>query len=732
MKRIGYWGWLFVEFLLSQECRIWLRLALKPVAVLATLAVFLWLGAWFDTQIAGHLAYAESTEVQTLACPTNLEQSGALCYPKCEDGFYGDGPICVKRCPAGYTDDIAFCRKDAHIFAKASYGRGGGSPLTCAANQEGQGGLCYPRCIASHYGAGPVCWQRCPAGYVDDGAFCRRPFPLHIFAKNSYGRGAGGPVSACAPGMERNGALCYPKCAAGFYGAGPVCFRFCPSGYKDDGALCRKDVIVIAKETYGRGAGVVMNTVPEALDATFRTAKNTPVNLSFEHNDFDDDQSLPTTIVQQPSHGRYDGERYIPNLDFEGEDRILWKVNDGKNDSNVAILTILVGNVGANVAPVAVDRAVTVTEDTPITLTVTCTDGDNDDLFYQLLTPPQQGAYQWLPPNTVIYTPTVDFVGSDAFTFRSHDGQDFSNVSTITLTVAAVNDAPVALAQTISTTRNSNAAVTLAGTDVESDTISYTLVTSPTHGSLSGEIPNLLYTPQPNFVGEDSFQFRASDPQDAATVATINITVLPTNIAPVAENLILSTTQESAVAVNLTASDADGDGLTYRIVSTPTNGTLSGEGADWIYTPNANFTGVESFTFTANDGQVDAPVATVTITVVAGPNEASVGGLVFEDRNGNGQPDGDDLGVAGLLVTLTPATGRVELALSTTTETGGGWRIDNVPFGQYTVKVTAGNGVQIEQPVETRLTVGQRGLQQMQPGAVKVTGRALYLPVVVR
>lgn len=718
------------ELLLSQELRIWLRFALKPLAVLATLVILLWLGVWLDTQIAHQIARAEATEIQALACPVGLEQSGALCYPKCQEGFYGDGPICVKRCPTGYTDDIAFCRKDAHIFAKASYGRGGGTGLICAANQEAQGGLCYPRCIASHYGAGPVCWQRCPAGYVDDGAFCRRPFPLHIFAKNSYGRGGGAPVSTCAPGLERNGALCYPRCVAGFVGNGPVCFQQCPSGYRDDGALCRKDAIIFAKETYGRGAGVVMNTVPEALDATFRTAKNTPVNLTFEHNDFDDDQALPTIIVQQPSHGRYDGERYIPLQDFEGEDRLLWKVNDGKNDSNVAVHTILVGNVGANTAPVALDRTVAVTEETPITIDVTCTDSDNDTLFYQLLAAPQHGEYEWVPPNTVIYTPTLDFVGTDAFTFRSHDGQEFSNVSAITLTVAATNDAPVVATGPVSTTRNSNVAITLAATDVESDTITYTLVSTPTHGSLSGEIPNLLYTPERNFVGADSFQFQAADAHGAATLATVSITVLPTNTAPVADNLVLTTTQESALAVNLAATDADGDELTYTIVSSPTHGTLLGAGAEWVYTPAANFVGADSVTFQVNDGQVDSAVATVTLNVTAAPNEASLVGIVFADSNGNGQPDEDESGLGGVLVTVTPAAGRTGDVFTTYTERGGGWRIDHVPFGDYTVTIASSSMVQLATPVTTPFTVTQRGIQPSGTAAVQVTSRAILLPLV--
>lgn len=720
------------EFLASQECRIWLRFTLKPLAVLATLALLLWIGAWCDSQLATHIAHAESSATQTVACPTDLEQSGGLCYPKCKDGFYGDGPLCVKYCPAGYTDDVALCRKDADIFAKASYGRGAGVSLICAANQESQNGLCYAKCLSSHYGAGPVCWQKCPAGYVDDGAFCRRPFPLHIFAKNSYGRGAGVGVSTCAVGLERNGSLCYPKCQAGFAGNGPVCFQVCPADHKDDGALCRKDAIVIAKETYGRGAGEVMNTVPVALDATFQTAKNTPLDVNFESEDPDTDQGLPVTIVQQPSHGTLTEKHYIPNPEFEGEDRILWKASDGKNDSNVAVLTILVGNVGANVAPVAVDRTVTVTEDTPITLTVTCTDGDNDELLYQLLTPPQHGTYQWLPPNTVIYTPTVNFVGSDAFTFRSHDGQAFSNVSMITLNVTAVNDAPVMVSEPISTTRNNNVVVVLAASDVESDTISYTLVTTPTHGSLSGEIPNLLYTPQPNFVGDDSFQFRASDAQGAATVATVAISVLPTNTAPLADTLVFTTSQESVVAVNLTASDADNDDLTYTLVSSPTHGTLLGAGTDWVYTPDANFSGTDNLTFKANDGQADSPVATVALVVTAAPNAASLVGFVYEDRNGNSQPDGEDVGVGGLLVTLTPTTARAGTALTTLTEAGGGWRLDGAPFGSYTLQISGANGIQLAAPVAASITISQRELQQSQPAAVQVTGRSLFLPLIQR
>lgn len=67
--------------------------------------------------------------------------------------------------------------------------------------------------------------------------------------KNSYGRGAGKPLSTCVNGMEKNGALCYPKCKAGYKGVGPVCWQHCPKGFRDDGAFCAKP------KSYGRGAG---------------------------------------------------------------------------------------------------------------------------------------------------------------------------------------------------------------------------------------------------------------------------------------------------------------------------------------------------------------------------------------------------------------------------------------------------------------------------------------------
>jgi hypothetical protein len=239
-------------------------------------------------------------------CGVGYEKSGALCYPKCKAGYNGTGPVCWEICDEGFHNDGATCRKNAHIVQRDSYGRGVGSPLGCTSDQEKDGGLCYPLCKAGYNGAGPVCWQVCPEGYKNDGATCRRNAKIisadnkscpgydkcglwkknrgcskcpdgyendgctcrrkaHIFGKDSYGRGVGTPLKTCDSNEEKDGALCYATCKAGFNGAGPVCWGECPSGYKNDGATCRKDVVIVAKKSHGRGAGKLLRRGYEGI-----------------------------------------------------------------------------------------------------------------------------------------------------------------------------------------------------------------------------------------------------------------------------------------------------------------------------------------------------------------------------------------------------------------------------------------------------------------------------------
>jgi len=170
------------------------------------------------------------------ACREGEEQSGLLCYPKCNPGYYGVGPVCWQDCPQSFRDDGAFCYKPS------SYGRGVGYALwnEDKCNRENNnlgcekwGLIWYPKCKANfHNVACCVCSPDCPEGMTDIGISC---------AKKSYGRGIGKPLT-CSTHEQMSALLCYPQCPSDVPNSiGPICWGNCPEGYNQCGALCMKD-----------------------------------------------------------------------------------------------------------------------------------------------------------------------------------------------------------------------------------------------------------------------------------------------------------------------------------------------------------------------------------------------------------------------------------------------------------------------------------------------------------
>jgi sugar lactone lactonase YvrE len=126
----------------------------------------------------------------------------------------------------------------------------------------------------------------------------------------------------------------------------------------------------------------------------------------------------------------------------------------------------------------------------------------------------------------------------------------------------------------------------------------------------------LTYTPNANWFGTDSFTYNITNGTEVSDYATVTVTVNPVNDIPVTEDIATETDEDVAVAITLTGTDADGDYLTYSIQTDATNGTAEIiEGAYALYTPNANWSGTDTFTYIANDGELDSDIATVTITV---------------------------------------------------------------------------------------------------------------------
>jgi len=124
------------------------------------------------------------------------------------------------------------------------------------------------------------------------------------------------------------------------------------------------------------------------------------------------------------------------------------------------------------------------------------------------------------------------------------------------------------------------------------------------------------YTPDPNFFGIDSFSYFADNGTEQSNVATVNITVDPINDAPVADPQSVTTDEDTPVSITLTGSDVENSALTFTIEAPPSHGTLSGTEPDLIYTPDANYYGADSFTFSVYDGHAYSMPATVKIQVL--------------------------------------------------------------------------------------------------------------------
>ena len=187
------------------------------------------------------------------------------------------------------------------------------------------------------------------------------------------------------------------------------------------------------------------------------------------------------------------------------------------------------GTPSVNNPPVANDDSATTSEDTSVSVDVLYNDSDpdGDPLSVTTASAPAHGTAIKNPDDTVTYSPNLNYSGTDSFTYTVSDGKGGMASAVVTVTVSPVNDPPVAQAQTVSTTQDTAVNIALTAVDPDNDALTYTVVIDPTHGTLSGDAPGLVYTPVVGYNGADSFSFRANDGTVDSNTATVSITVEP-------------------------------------------------------------------------------------------------------------------------------------------------------------------------------------------------------------
>ena len=334
-----------------------------------------------------------------------------------------------------------------------------------------------------------------------------------------------------------------------------------------------------------------------------------------------------------------------------------------------------------NDAPSTTADTATTNEDNAVMVDVLANDSDSDDAINAAsVTVVSAAANGSTSVNTgtgvITYTPNANFNGSDSFTYTVQDASgDTSAVAVVSITVNPQNDAPVASADSANTDINTLVSIDVAANDSDVDTAdapdtsTLVVIGAASNGSAVVNAGQIDYTPNTDYLGSDSFTYSIDDTNGATSnVATVTVSVIDPNTAPVAANDSAITNEDTATTINVLINDSDPDGsldaTSVAIATNTVNGTTSINAitGEITYTPAANFNGSDSFTYTVEDDlSAVSASATVSITVNS-VNDAPVAEndtvILLEDASLAINVLGNDADVDGTLnvATLTVET----------------------------------------------------------------------------
>jgi VCBS repeat-containing protein len=375
-----------------------------------------------------------------------------------------------------------------------------------------------------------------------------------------------------------------------------------------------------------------VNDAPVANPDTATTKEDTPVVIKVKANDTDVDGDALTavSVVTDPTKGgtvtaNADGSfTYAPAANFNGTDTFTYRVSDGTLSSAPATVTVNVTAV--NDAPVANPDTATTAVNTPVVIDVKANDTDveNNTLSTVLVAGPTNGTVV-ASAGKYTYTPKANFTGTDTFTYYDWDGAANSVPTTVTITVAAVHNAPVAGNDSATTAEDTPVTVNVLANDTGSGTLTTSVVTGPAKGAVVHNVDgSFTYTPVADFTGTDTFTYYVSDGAATSGPATVTIAITAVNDAPVANPNRAIIEENTSVVLNVKANDTDVDGraLTSTMVTGPAHGTVAHNvDGSFTYTPVADFTGTDTFTYRVSDGILDSAPTPVTITVTSAIND---------------------------------------------------------------------------------------------------------------
>jgi hypothetical protein len=321
-----------------------------------------------------------------------------------------------------------------------------------------------------------------------------------------------------------------------------------------------------------------------------------------------------------------------------GTHNVLLTVTDagGLTDTQSFTITVSNTNDAPTVANPIPDQVAT--EDTAFSFTFAANTFNDVDVGDTLTYTSDAGG--WLSFNaatgTFTGTPLNADVGTTTVTVTATDGSGASVSDSFDIVVNNVNDAPVANDDAFTVNEGSTINLDLAFNDIDVDDgldlTSIIIVSGPTNGTITVNADGTVdYTHDGSETVADSFIYTIDDASGATSnTGFVSLTITPVNDAPIAGNDNLATNQGAPLTIRpltdllVNDTDAEGNLLTITGFTQPANGTVVNNGnGTWTYTPNPTFSGVDSFTYTADDGNGGTDTATLNITVNAVADDTS-------------------------------------------------------------------------------------------------------------
>ncbi len=373
---------------------------------------------------------------------------------------------------------------------------------------------------------------------------------------------------------------------------------------------------------------------------------------------------------------------YTPNAGYFGADSFNWTVQDGQGGSATGSVAI-----SLNAPPAVASENFSGQENQTVSgnLMGGASDPDGGTLTATAGTfATAHGSVIVAGDGSFVYTPNAGYFGADSFNWAVQDGQGGSATGAVSI---SLNAPPAVASESFSGQENQSVSGNLmaGASDPDGGTLTATAGTFATaHGSVTvaGD-GSFVYTPNAGYFGADSFNWAVQDGQGGSATGSVAISL---NAPPVAQEDDFTGTRNAAISGNVLAdnghgADSDVDGgmlsVTAAVIATAAGGTvnLSADGT-FTYTPAANYTGADSFTYNLLDGQGGNAAGSVNLTINPPANQPpvaqddvfstaqghSISGDVLLD-NGHGvdsDPDGDALSVQAAIIT-TAGGGQIDL-----------------------------------------------------------------------